>query len=76
MTYSLLLPYFPIYCRYLKNFTHFLLRRQIIRKSTNATEDDVVIFVSSGCTGAILKLIHAMDFKEAPVSPLTLYLYK
>ncbi|XP_066936646.1 uncharacterized protein [Clytia hemisphaerica] len=41
--------------------------KQIIRKSTNATEDDVVIFVSSGCTGAILKLIHAMDFKEAPV---------
>ena len=33
----------------------------------NATDKDAVIFVSSGATGAIMKLIHALDFKQAPV---------
>ena len=33
----------------------------------NASESDSVIFVGSGVTGAIHKLIHALDFKEPPV---------
>ena len=42
--------------------------RDIIRNAVNASESDSVIFVGSGVTGAIHKLIHALDFKEPPVS--------
>ena len=34
----------------------------------NASEGDSVIFVGNGATGAIHKLIHALDFKQPPVS--------
>ena len=33
----------------------------------NASECDSVVFVGSGATGAVHKLIHALDFKEPPV---------
>lgn len=42
--------------------------RDIIRNAVNASESDSVIFVGSGVTGAIHKLIHALDFREPPVS--------
>eukprot|EP00794_Sanderia_malayensis_P006974 gene6974-7759_t len=41
--------------------------RSIIRNAVNASEDDAVIFVSSGVTGAIHKLIHALSMKKPPV---------
>ncbi|XP_065058950.1 probable cysteine desulfurase isoform X2 [Rhopilema esculentum] len=41
--------------------------REIIRTAVNAGKDDAVLFVSSGVTGAINKLIHVMDFKCPPV---------
>ncbi|XP_057312745.1 uncharacterized protein LOC130654218 isoform X2 [Hydractinia symbiolongicarpus] len=41
--------------------------KQIIRHCTNATEDDAVIFVSSGTTGAIGKLIHSLKLEKSPV---------
>ncbi|XP_050546632.1 uncharacterized protein LOC126908518 isoform X2 [Daktulosphaira vitifoliae] len=46
--------------------------RDIIRNAVHASEDDVVIFVGSGCTGAIHKLIHALDFASDPVAPVVL----
>ena len=39
-----------------------------MRNTTNASEHDAVIFTGSGCTGAVHKLIHALDFKKPPVS--------
>ena len=39
-----------------------------MRNTVNASEHDAVIFTGSGCTGAVHKLIHALDFKEPPVS--------
>ena len=45
-----------------------IIWRDIIRNAVNASESDSVIFVGSGVTGAIHKLIHALDFKEPPVS--------
>ncbi|KAI8510857.1 hypothetical protein Bbelb_117730, partial [Branchiostoma belcheri] len=41
--------------------------RDIIRNAVNAGEHDAVIFVGSGCTGAIHKLIHSLHMKEPPV---------
>jgi len=41
--------------------------RDIIRSAVNANEADVVIFVSSGVTGAIHKLIHALNMQKPPV---------
>ncbi|XP_013397370.1 uncharacterized protein LOC106164115 [Lingula anatina] len=43
--------------------------RDIIKKCVNASEDDVVIFVGSGTTGAVHKLLnvlglHSQDFDE------------
>ena len=35
--------------------------RRIIRRCVNAGEDDIVVFAGSGTTGAIAKLIHALD---------------
>ena len=34
----------------------------------NASEKDSVVFVGSGATAAVHKLIHALDFKQPPVS--------
>ncbi|XP_078602131.1 uncharacterized protein LOC144876565 [Branchiostoma floridae x Branchiostoma japonicum] len=41
--------------------------RDIIRNAVNAGEHDAVIFVGSGCTGAIHKLIHSLHLEEPPV---------
>ncbi|XP_055343261.1 uncharacterized protein LOC129591589 [Paramacrobiotus metropolitanus] len=41
--------------------------RSIIRNSVNAAESDAVLFVGSGCTGAMHKLIRAMNLKEPAV---------
>ncbi|XP_068082911.1 uncharacterized protein [Anabrus simplex] len=41
--------------------------RDIIRNATHASEHDAVIFAGSGCTGAVHKLIHALDLPEPPV---------
>ncbi|EDO26022.1 predicted protein, partial [Nematostella vectensis] len=35
--------------------------KEIIKECVNATDDDVVIFTGSGTTGAIHKLIHALE---------------
>nr|CAH8856648.1 unnamed protein product [Trichobilharzia regenti] len=41
--------------------------REIIRNSVGASEEDAVIFVGSGCTGAIHKLIHNLHLEKPPV---------
>ncbi|XP_066286673.1 uncharacterized protein [Branchiostoma lanceolatum] len=41
--------------------------RDIIRNAVNAGEHDAVIFVGSGCTGAIHKLIHSLHMEEPPI---------
>ncbi|KAG8224975.1 hypothetical protein J437_LFUL003353, partial [Ladona fulva] len=38
--------------------------RDIFRNATNASEHDAVIFAGSGCTGAIHKLIQALDLRS------------
>ncbi|CAH1777963.1 unnamed protein product, partial [Owenia fusiformis] len=40
--------------------------RDIIRNAVNASEHDAVIFTGSGCTGAVHKLIHALNFSHPP----------
>ena len=37
--------------------------REVVRKAVNASQDDVVIFAGSGCTGAIHKLIGALGIR-------------
>ena len=39
-----------------------------MRNSVNAGEQDAVIFVGSGATGAIHKLIHVLNLNKSPVS--------
>ena len=41
--------------------------RDHIRSCVNAGELDSLIFVGSGCTGAVHKLINALDLQEPPV---------
>ncbi|KAJ8037376.1 Cysteine desulfurase 1, chloroplastic [Holothuria leucospilota] len=41
--------------------------RDIIRNAVKASEHDAVIFVGSGCTGAIHKLVNALDLQVPPV---------
>lgn len=41
--------------------------RDVIRNSVKANEHDAVIFTGNGVTGAVHKLIHAMDFTKPPV---------
>ncbi|XP_014783863.1 uncharacterized protein LOC106878996 [Octopus bimaculoides] len=41
--------------------------RDIIRNAANASEHDAVIFVGSGTTAAVHKLIFSLDLKEPPV---------
>lgn len=50
--------------------------RDIIRSAVNASDNDCVIFAGSGCTGAVHKLIHALELRYASsplVSNLTFY---
>lgn len=42
--------------------------RDIIRNAVRASEHDAVIFVGSGCTAAIHKLVNALDLQMPPVS--------
>ena len=42
--------------------------RDIVRNAVNASEHDAVIFVGSGCTGAVHKLINGLALKQPPVS--------
>ena len=42
--------------------------RDIIRNAVHASEHDAVIFVGSGTTGAVHKLIHSLNLTQAPVS--------
>ncbi|ESO93844.1 hypothetical protein LOTGIDRAFT_104877 [Lottia gigantea] len=42
--------------------------RDIIRSCCNANESDCVIFVGSGCTGAIDKILHSLDLSKPPVT--------
>ena len=51
----------------LYNCVLFIFLRDIVRNSVNASEHDAVIFVGSGCTGAVHKLIHALDLQQPPV---------
>ncbi|XP_054721621.1 uncharacterized protein LOC129231354 [Uloborus diversus] len=37
--------------------------KDIIRKSINASEHDAIIFTGNGCTSAVNKLIHALNFQ-------------
>lgn len=39
----------------------------MIKRCVNANENDHLIFVGSGCTGAVHKLINALNLKEPPV---------
>jgi selenocysteine lyase/cysteine desulfurase len=41
--------------------------RDVIRNAVHASEHDAVIFAGHGCTGAVHKLIHALDLSEPPV---------
>jgi len=40
--------------------------RDALRNAVGASEDDAVIFVGSGCTGSVHKLISGLDMKEPP----------
>ncbi|XP_069696202.1 uncharacterized protein [Periplaneta americana] len=41
--------------------------RDIFRNAVHASEHDAVIFAGHGCTGAVHKLIHALDLSEPPI---------
>nr|CAD7605906.1 unnamed protein product [Timema genevievae] len=41
--------------------------RDIFRNAVHASEHDAVIFAGHGCTGAVHKLIHALDLAEPPI---------
>ena len=41
--------------------------REIFRNAVGASEADVIIFVGSGCTGAVHKLINGLDLSEPPI---------
>jgi selenocysteine lyase/cysteine desulfurase len=43
--------------------------RLIVRNAVNATEKDAVLFVGSGCTAAIHKLIHCLGLSDKPHPP-------
>lgn len=44
--------------------------RDIIRQAVNASENNAVIFTGTGCTGAVHKLIHALNLQAPPVNIL------
>ena len=41
--------------------------RELLRNAVGASESDAVVFVGSGCTGAIHKLIKGLNLKEKPI---------
>nr|CAD7399828.1 unnamed protein product [Timema cristinae] len=41
--------------------------KDIFRNAVHASEHDAVIFAGHGCTGAVHKLIHALDLAEPPI---------
>ncbi|XP_059483305.1 uncharacterized protein LOC132201285 [Neocloeon triangulifer] len=41
--------------------------RDIFRNAVNASEHDAVIFAGNGCTGAVHKLIHALNLQVPPI---------
>ena len=41
--------------------------RDVLRNAVGASEDDSVIFVGSGCTGAVHKLINGLNLKQPPI---------
>jgi len=41
--------------------------RDIVRRCVNAGEGDAVLFAGHGCTGAVHKLIHALNFQSPPI---------
>lgn len=41
--------------------------REILRNSLGASEEDAVIFVGSGCTSAVHKLINGLHLAEPPI---------
>ena len=41
--------------------------REIFRNSVGASEDDAVIFVGSGCTGAVHKLVNGLNLSKPPI---------
>ena len=43
--------------------------RLIIRNAVNASEGDAVIFVGSGCTAAVHRLIHSLGLRDKPHPP-------
>jgi selenocysteine lyase/cysteine desulfurase len=49
--------------------------RDIIRDAVNASDNDHVLFTGSGCTGAVHKLIHLLNFQSNPVRITVLLLY-
>lgn len=38
-----------------------------MRNSVNACERDIVVFVGSGCTGAVSKLVHGLNLEQPPI---------
>ena len=46
--------------------------RDIVRNAVNASEHDAVIFVGSGCTGAVHKLINGLNLKQPPVGHMVM----
>lgn len=49
------------------HFWHRHEARDIIRNATQASEHDRIVFVGSGATGAIHKLIHGLALNSPPV---------
>ena len=47
---------------------YYVFSRDIIRNAVNASEHDAVIFVGSGTTGAVHKLVHSLNLEHTPVS--------
>lgn len=41
--------------------------REVLRNAFGASEDDALIFVGSGCTGAVHKLINGLNLSEPPI---------
>ena len=46
------------------------IHRSIIRVALNCTEDDSLIFVGSGCTGAVHKLVHCLSLDQMDQPPV------
>lgn len=44
--------------------------RSILKESVNCTEEDVLIFTGTGCTGAVHKLVHCLSLDKLQDSPV------